>query len=275
MQSSDNCAAGVLLRRWRNRRGLSQLELASRANTSARHISFIETGRARPSLAVLTRLVEHLDVPFRERNALFVAAGFAPAFPETPLSDPSMESLSAELDRLMDIHDPNPKLVHDSLYNVVTANRSLFALISGVADHLLEPPINTMRLALHPEGLAPRIHNFPQWRVHLLGQMERQIAISGSAALADLYEEVSAHPVTGGGPVEPAADASYALPLLIEWEGRQLSFVTMLTTFNTPLDVTVSELAIETFLPAGPETAAVLRDMLDEVGPAERGPGSR
>ncbi|ALO99008.1 XRE family transcriptional regulator [Streptomyces hygroscopicus subsp. limoneus] len=275
VRSSDTPTVGILLRRWRDRRGVSQLELAGRAASSARHISFIETGRAKPSLALLMRLAEELDVPVRERNTLLVAAGFAPAFPETPLDHPVMETLNGELDRLLAAHDPNPALIHDSVYNVVGANRSLLALVSGVADHLLKPPINTMRLALHPEGLAPRIRNIAQWRAHLLGQMERQIVMSGSAALADLCEEVAAYPFTDRGPVVPAADAAFALPLLIEWEGRQLSFVTMLTTFNTPLDVTVSELAIETFLPSDAETAAALRDKLTEVRPPGHGPGSR
>ncbi|MEW2115652.1 helix-turn-helix transcriptional regulator [Streptomyces sp. NPDC005474] len=272
LRSPGTPDVGVLLRRWRDRRGVSQLELASRADSSARHISFIETGRAKPSHTLLMRFAEQLDVPVRERNALLIAAGFAPVFSETPLNDPAMETFSGELDRLLAVHEPNPALVHDGLYNVVGANRTLLALISGIADHLLKPPINTMRLTLHPEGLAPRILNFAQWRAHLLGQMERQISVTGSAALADLYQEVAAHPVPEGEPVLPAA---YALPLYIEWEGRQLSFISMLTTFNTPLDVTVSELAIETFLPSDPETAAALRDMSGEVRPPEPGPGSR
>ncbi|KMS72369.1 XRE family transcriptional regulator [Streptomyces viridochromogenes] len=266
---------GILLRRWRDRRGVSQLELASRADSSARHISFIETGRAKPSHTLLLRLAEQLDVPVRERNTLLIAAGFAPVFPETPLNDPAMRTLNGELERLLAVHDPNPALVHDYLYNVVGANRSLLVLVSGVADHLLTPPINTMRLALHPEGMAPAIRNLAQWRAHLLDQMERQIAVSGSAPLADLYEEVAAYPVADSGTPEPTARAPYALPLLIEREGRQLSFVSMLTTFNTPLDVTVSELAIETFLPSDQETAAALRDMLGEIRPPEAGPESR
>ncbi|MHC5909124.1 helix-turn-helix domain-containing protein [Streptomyces sp. S6] len=266
---------GVLLRRWRDRRGVSQLELASRADSSARHISFIETGRARPSRSLLMRLAEQLDVPVRERNAMLVAAGFAPEFPETPLNDPAMRMLNGELERLLAVHEPNPALVHDSLYDVVGANRSLLALVAGAAGHLLVPPVNTMRLALHPDGMAPAIRNFGQWRAHLLGQLERQIKLSGSAGLVRLHEEVAAYPVprcsretrTGGHP--------YALPLLIERNGRLLSFVSVLTTFNTPLDVTVSELAIETFLPSDQETAAALREMLEEIRPPERGPGNR
>ncbi|MEV0262065.1 helix-turn-helix transcriptional regulator [Streptomyces sp. NPDC050617] len=278
-------SVGALLRRWRARRKVSQLELASRADSSARHISFIETGRAKPSSSLLLRFAELLDVPVRDRNTLLISAGYAPVFPESPLGDPDMKTLSGELDHLLAAHEPNPALVHDSLYNVVAANRSLLALASGVAGHLLEPQANTMRLALHPEGLAPRIRNLGQWRAHLLAQMERQIAWSGSAALADLYQEVSAFSADAGviagadagagvgvsadadaeggvDSVKPFADAAYALPMVIEWEGRQLSFISTLTTFNSPLDVTVSELAIETFLPSDQETAAALRDMV-------------
>ncbi|MDO0924262.1 helix-turn-helix transcriptional regulator [Streptomyces sp. TG1A-8] len=275
LRSPDTPDVGAVLRRWRDRRGVSQLELASRAGSSARHISFIETGRARPSHTLLMKLAEHLDMPLRDRNSLLVSAGFAPQFPETPLDDPSMKTLSGELERLLAVHDPNPALVHDSHYRIVEANRSLLALISGAAPHLLEPPINTMRLTLHPEGLAPAIRNLAQWRTHLLGQMERQIALSGSAAIAELYREVAAYPVPDGGPSAPVSGNAYALPLWIDWRGRQLSFVSMLATFNTPLDVTVSELAIETFLPSDPETAAALREMTGEVRPPEPGPGSR
>ncbi|WP_055528372.1 helix-turn-helix domain-containing protein [Streptomyces graminilatus] len=261
MRSPSTVDVGILLRRWRDKRRVSQLELASRADSSARHISFIETGRAKPSHTLLLRLVEQLDVPVRERNTLLIAAGFAPVFPETPLNAPAMETLNGEIERLLAVHDPNPALVHDGLYNAVGTNRGLLALVSGVADHLLVPPINTVRLALHPEGMAPVIRNLAQWRAHLLDQMERQIAVSGLTSLADLYHEVSAYPVPDNGIPEPATRASYALPLLIEREGRLLSFVSLLTTFNTPLDVTVSELAIETFLPTDQETAAALREM--------------
>ncbi len=273
-QSPDGRGVGALLRTWRARRNVSQLELASRADSSARHISFIETGRAKPSSSLLLRFAELLDVPVRDRNTLLISAGYAPVFPESPLSEPDMRTLSGELDHLLTAYEPNPALVHDSLYNVVAANRSLLTLASGVADHLLAPPVNTMRLALHPEGLAPRIRNLGQWRAHLLGQMERQIAWSGSAALADLYQEVAAYGDAGGhadvdadadaDSMKPFTDAAYALPMVIGWEGRQLAFISTLTTFNSPLDVTVSELAIETFLPSNQETAAVLRELRAE-----------
>ncbi|MFF3565870.1 helix-turn-helix domain-containing protein [Streptomyces sp. NPDC002574] len=269
---------GTLLRGWRERRRISQLELALRADSSARHISFIETGRARPSQAMVLRLAEHLEVPVRERNTLLVAAGYAPSFPETPLRDPAMDPLRDSLDRLLAAYDPNPALVLDGMYDVVAANRGVALLLDGVAEHLLRPPMNAMRITLHPQGLAPRIFNFRQWRGHLLERIERQITMSGYAPLRRLYEELAAYPVDGARPEPPAADgphAPFALPLRVVHGGRELSFLSTAATFNTPMDVTVSELAIETFLPADPETAAALRAGTPSVTPAESGPGSR
>ena len=256
---------GPLLRGWRERRRVSQLELALRAGSSARHISFVETGRSRPSEEMVLRLAEHLEVPVRERNALLLAAGYAPHYPETPLDDPSMEALRAGVERLLQGYEPYPALVVDATYEVVAANRGIAMLLEGVPDHLLTPPLNAMRLTLHPEGLAPRIHNLAEWRGHLLAQMERQIALQRSPALRALYEEVAAYPVpdrseSASGPGEEAEEVPYfALPMRIEHEGRVLSFVSSISTFNTPMDVTVAELAIETFLPADPATVKYLQ----------------
>jgi transcriptional regulator with XRE-family HTH domain len=254
---------GAKLRHWRETRRLSQLELALRADSSARHISFIETGRSRPSPDMVLRLAEHLDVPVRERNDLLLAAGYAPQYAETPLDDPSMSALRAGIDQLLQGYEPYPALVVDGTYHVVAANRGIQLLLDGVAEHLLTPAPNAMRLALHPEGLAPRIRNLPQWRGHLLHQMERQIALDRSAALRALYEEVAAYPQPPAHrgvphPVDPPA-AYFALPLQIEHDGQVLSFVSSISTFNTPMDVTVAELAIETFLPADPATVDHLR----------------
>ncbi|MDI3406717.1 helix-turn-helix domain-containing protein [Streptomyces cavernicola] len=256
---------GPLLRGWREQRRISQLDLALRADSSARHISFVETGRSRPSEEFLLRLAEHLDVPVRERNALLLAAGYAPKFPETPLDDPSLEALRAGLDQLLRGYEPYPALIVDATYQVVAANRGIAMLIEDVPEHLLEPPINTMRLALHPEGLAPRIRNLGEWRAHLLHQMERQIALHRSDALRELYEEVAAYPVADPGerpgPEEPPMPY-FALPLRLEHRGRLLSFVSSIATFNTPMDVTVAELAVETLLPADPATVKHLRDLM-------------
>ncbi|WP_019071359.1 helix-turn-helix domain-containing protein [Streptomyces hokutonensis] len=264
--TSAGQGVGPLLRAWRERRRVSQLELALRADSSARHISFVETGRSRPSEEMVLRLAEHLEVPVRERNSLLLAAGYAPRYPETPLDDPALGALREGLERLIQGYEPYPALVVDAVYTVVAANRGITMLLDGVPESLLQPPLNAMRLTLHPEGLAPRIRNLGEWRGHLLAQMERQIALHRSEPLRALYEEVAAYqvPAKAGDEAEPASSVPYfALPMRIEHEGRVLSFVSSISTFNTPMDVTVSELAIETFLPADPATAKYLRGLGD------------
>ncbi|MFJ7204930.1 helix-turn-helix domain-containing protein [Streptomyces sp. NPDC098789] len=260
-------SVGPLLRSWRERRGISQLELAGRADSSARHISFVETGRSRPSEEMVVRLAERLDVPVRDRNALLLAAGYAPRYPHTPLDAPQMAALREGLERLLAAYEPYPALVVDGTYTVVAANRGIAVLLDGLPEHLLAPPLNAMRITLHPEGLAPRIQNLTEWRGHLLAQMERQVALARSEQLRALYEEVAAYPVEGhSDPMGPtyAADPAaspLALPLRIVHEGQLLSFVSTIATFNTPMDVTVAELAIETLLPADPATAKYLRSL--------------
>ncbi|MBW8794883.1 MAG: helix-turn-helix transcriptional regulator [Streptomyces sp.] len=260
----DGQGVGPLLRAWRERRRMSQLELALRADSSARHISFVETGRSRPSEEMVLRLAEHLDVPVRERNALLLAAGYAPHYPETPLDDPALDALRDGMERLIQGYEPYPALVVDATYTVVAANRGIAMLLEGVPESLLAPAPNAMRLTLHPEGLAPRVRNLREWRSHLLAQMERQIALHRSDALRELYEEVAAYPVPAGtDDGEPADPVAYfALPMRIEHAGRVLSFVSSISTFNTPMDVTVAELAIETFLPADPATAKYLNSLV-------------
>ncbi|WP_460070945.1 helix-turn-helix domain-containing protein [Streptomyces sp. YKOK-I1] len=256
---------GPLLRAWRERRRVSQLELALRAGSSARHISFVETGRSRPSEEMVLRLAEHLEVPVRERNALLLAAGYAPRYPETPLDDPALDALRAGLERLIQGYEPYPALVVDARYDVVAANRGIAMLLEGLPESLLAPPLNAMRLTLHPRGLAPRIRNLPEWRGHLLAQMERQIALHRSAPLRALYEEVAAYPVPEGSgrTAEPAEPVPYfALPMQIEHAGRTLSFISSISTFNTPMDVTVAELAVETLLPADPATVKYLHSLM-------------
>ncbi|MER7194204.1 helix-turn-helix domain-containing protein [Streptomyces flaveolus] len=255
---------GPLLRAWRERRRISQLELSLRADSSARHISFIETGRSRPSEEMVLRLADRLDVPMRERNALLLAAGYAPHYPETPLDDPALDALRAGMERLIRGYEPYPALVVDARYDVLAANRGIAMLMDGLPEHLLVPRPNAMRLALHPEGLAPRIRNLREWRGHLLEQMQRQIALDRSQALRALYEEVAAYPVPDDArdeePDEPVP--YFALPLRIEHEGRTLSFISSISTFNTPMDVTVAELAIETLLPADPATVKYLQNLM-------------
>ncbi|MBA4861881.1 helix-turn-helix transcriptional regulator [Streptomyces sp. PSKA54] len=268
MRSSTGATGvGRLLRDWREQRRISQLELALRAGSSARHISFVETGRSRPSEELVLRLAEHLDVPVRERNALLLAAGYAPRYPETPLDDPALGSLREGLERLLGGYEPYPALVVDATYQVVAANLGIAMLLDGLPDHLLTPPLNAMRLTLHPQGLAPKIRNLREWRGHLLAQMERQIALRRSDALRAVYEEVAAYPAPdlrrdddAEEPMDPVP--YFALPLRIEHDGRVLSFISSISTFNTPMDVTVAELAIETFLPADPATAKYLQSLM-------------
>ncbi|MER6097654.1 helix-turn-helix transcriptional regulator [Streptomyces sp. NPDC001728] len=267
----SDTGVGPLLRGWREQRRLSQLELALRADSSARHISFVETGRSRPSEDMVLRLAEHLEVPVRERNALLLAAGYAPRYTESPIDAPRLETLREGIERLLQGYEPYPALVVDGSYTVVAANRGIGLLLEGLPEHLLTPPLNTMRITLHPEGLAPRIRNLREWRGHLLAQMERQIGLARSESLRALYAEVAAYPLppdadtdaggTGAGASDEEPYPYFALPLRIEHDGRVLSFVSSISTFNTPLDVTVAELAIETFLPADPETVAYLRSL--------------
>ncbi|MFB6893151.1 helix-turn-helix domain-containing protein [Kitasatospora sp. NPDC056327] len=264
MGPGTGTGVGVLLRGWRERRRLSQLQLALLADSSARHISFIENGRARPSREMVLRLAEHLGVPVRERNALLLAAGYAPHYPEKRLDDPAMAALRSGMERLLASHDPYPALVVDGTFQVLAANRALGLLLSGIPPHLLEPPLNAMRITLHPEGLAPRIVNLRQWRRHLLERMELQTGLVRSEPLRALLEEVRAYPEPPGTAAEETGEDvtelfPFALPLRIAFEGRVLSFLSTITTFNTPMDVTVSELAMETFLPADAETVAFLQ----------------
>ncbi|WP_372352577.1 helix-turn-helix domain-containing protein [Streptomyces sp. KL116D] len=254
---------GRLLRGWRERRRISQLDLALRADSSARHISFVETGRSRPSEELILRLADHLDVPMRERNALLLAAGYAPRYTETPLDDPSLGALREGLERLLRGYEPYPALIVDATYNVIAANRGITMLMESLPEHLLAPPLNAMRLTLHPEGLAPRIRNLREWRGHLLAQMERQIALARSDALRAVYDEVAAYPVPEGSGEEPAEPVPYfALPMVVEHDGHVLSFVSSISTFNTPMDVTVAELAVETLLPADPATVKYLQSAM-------------
>jgi transcriptional regulator with XRE-family HTH domain len=254
---------GELVRDWRTRRHRSQLDLALEVGVSARHLSFVETGRAKPSPELVLALAEGLDVPLRERNAMLLAAGYAPRYGETPLSDPSMARVHGALQRLLDAHDPYPGVVIDRHWNVVLTNGAASLLVTGLPPALLEPPLNVYRVCLHPDGLAARTRNFREWGGYLLQQLHRGVVLTNDAELIELQEEVTGYSnvqAIGGAPRWATWDEPPLLvPVIIETQNAVLSMFTTLTTFGTPRDVTLDELAVELFFPADDETDAVLR----------------
>jgi len=252
----NSLSFGPQLRAWRQRRKLSQLDLALDAETSQRHLSCLESGRARPSREMVLRLAGQLDVPLRERNALLLAAGYAPAFAEKPLDAPEMAAARAVVQRILDGHAPHPALAVDRHWHMVAANAGIAPLLAGVADKaLLEGRVNVLRLSLHPRGLAPAIVNLGEWRAHLLERLERQILASGDPALGVLLAELRRYPAPEHAPV---AGPGIAVPLVLETPLGRLSFLSTTTLFGTPMEVTLSELAIEAFYPADEATAAAL-----------------
>jgi transcriptional regulator with XRE-family HTH domain len=251
---------GPLLRDWRLRRRLSQLDLALEAGVSARHLSFVETGRSRPSAEMVLHLTERLGVPLRERNRLLLAAGHAPVFEQRDLEDPEMAPIRQALQLILDGHDPYPAVVVDGAWEMVAANGAVRLLTEGVAPDLLEPPLNVLRVSLHPHGLAPRIANLGEWRAHLLDRLRRQIALTADPALKALLDELLGYP----GPEEPergGADAAHdlAVPLRLRSGGGELTFISTIATFGTAVEVTASELSIESFFPADRATEEALR----------------
>jgi len=254
---------GDLLREWRRRRHQSQLALALQAGVSQRHLSFVESGRAQPSRDMVLLLAEHLDVPLRDRNRMLVAAGFAPMFPERPLDDPALDAARRAIARVLEAHEPYPALAIDRHWTMVSANRAIGPLLAGVAPALLEPPVNVLRLSLHPDGLAPRIANLGQWRAYLLQRLQRECELTGDAQLEALFEELRDYPVRhgtqGARPSSIAhADSRVFVPFELETDAGLLSFIGTTTVFGTPVDGTVSELALECFFPADATTARYL-----------------
>ncbi len=252
---------GALLRDWRQRRRLSQLDLASDAGISSRHLSFVETGRARPSREMVLHLAEQLEVPLRERNDLLVAAGYAPVYSEATLDSPEMASVRGAVRQVLKGHEPYPAVVVNRHWNLVDANAGVALLTEGVSEELLAPPANALRITLHPDGMAPRIANLGEWRAHLLARLGRQVALTAEPELVRLLNELRAYPCEEPEPeIEIPGPGDIVVPLRIRHEGKELSFFSTVATFGTPLDVTVSELAIESFFPVNPETASVLHN---------------
>src|SRR5215469_15486958 len=239
---------GNLLRKWRERRRMSQLNLACEAEISTRHLSFLETGRAQPSREMVLHLAERLAVPLRERNVLLVAAGFAPVFAERSLEDPALHSSRKAVDLVLAGHEPYPALAVDRHWTLIAANGAVGRLIGGADAALLQPPVNVLRLSLHPQGLAPRIANLPEWRAHLLARLRQQIEVTADPGLETLMKELRGYPTPiSRAPTAPDKFGGVVVPLQLVTQGGKLSFLSTTTVFGTPVDVTVSELAIESF----------------------------
>jgi transcriptional regulator with XRE-family HTH domain len=257
---------GQLLKDWRQRRRVSQLDLALEAEVSARHLSFVETGRSRPSRELLLHLAEHLDVPLRERNALLLAAGYAPVYRETPLDAEAMAPVQRALDKVLASHEPFPAVIVDRHWDIVSINRpGVDILTEGVSAELLAPPANALRISLHPEGLAPRIANLIEYSDHLLTRLHREAVLSADPLLTALYRELQAYPGVAEASSRDAAPADLLfVPLRLQGAGdRELKFFSTIATFGTALDITLAELAIESFFPANDATAAALQARLN------------
>ncbi|WP_322053504.1 helix-turn-helix domain-containing protein [Paraburkholderia bannensis] len=254
-------SVGELLREWRTRRRMSQLLLATEADISTRHLSFVESGRATPSREMVMHLAERLDVPLRERNALLVAAGYAPLYRERALDDPQLAAAREAVELVLRGHEPYPALAVDRHWNIVASNGALAPLVGDASPALLTGPVNALRLSLHPEGIAPRIVNWHAWRAHLLARLQRQIEASADSTLVELHDELAAYPAPPGieaATVEPMRH-HIAVPLRVRTAIGELSFYSTTTVFGTPVDITLSELAIEAFFPADTQTAEALR----------------
>ncbi|HJS11729.1 helix-turn-helix transcriptional regulator [Sphingopyxis sp.] len=253
---------GEQLREWRTRRRMSQMDLALDTEISTRHLSFIETGRSKPSAQMLERIADCLEVPHRARNAMLLAAGYAPDYQERPLDSPEMAGMRAIVEHVLKGHEPYPALAVDRHWNMIAANGAIAVLIEQVSPALLTPPVNVLRIALHPEGLAPQIINHGEWRAHILHRIDLQIEASADPGLIALREELAGYAVeandNGGGPV-----SGIAVPLVLDTIGGRISFVSTVTIFGTPVDITLSELAIEAFFPADAESAALLQKLAE------------
>lgn len=239
---------------------MSQLDLACEAEISARHLSFLETGRATPSREMILHLAEQLEIPVRERNVLLVSAGYAPMFPERSLDDPELAAARAAIDQVLEAHKPYPAFAIDRRWTIVASNGALPRMYEGVAPHLMQAPVNALRLSLHPQGLAPRIVNLAEWRAHLLARLRQQVDLTADPALVELAAELQTYPSPRSVPARNHA-AGVIVPFQIRVGEAVLSFFSTTMVFGTPIDITLSELAVESFFPADGETAAQVRAM--------------
>lgn len=265
--ASNPADFGSRLRDWRNRRRLSQLQLAGDSDISARHLSFIETGRSQPSRAMVLRLTETLGVPLRERNVLLVAAGYAPIFAERAMSDPALEPAADAVGFVLTAHEPWPALAVDRHWNLIQANRALAPYIAGSASHLLSPPSNVLRLSLHPDGMGSRIVNYGEWRDHIIARLRRSLETSADPGIADLMNELLDLP----SPFRTrtrigTAPGGVLIPLVMETVVGTISMFSTTTVFGTPLDVTLEEVAIESFFPADKSSRDRMRSLFEVAG---------
>ena len=250
---------GEHLREWRTRRRMSQMDLALEAEISTRHLSFLETGRAQPSREMVLHLSDQLEIPLRERNVILVAAGFAPVFPERSLDAPELAAARRAVDVILKAHEPYPALVVDLRWNLVAANAAVAPLLEGVDPELLAGPVNVMRLSLHPKGLAPRIANLGEWQAHALERLRRQAELTADPGLIALIEEIRGYPKPPAPDRRPEDYGSVVIPFQLMAGDTMLSMIGTTTVFGTPVDITLSELTLETFFPADPATAEALR----------------
>jgi transcriptional regulator with XRE-family HTH domain len=261
---------GHLIREWRQRRRLSQFDLACEAEISAKHVSFLETGRALPDREMVLHLAERMSVPLRNRNVMLHAAGFDPAYQERSLDDPTFRVTRHSIDLMLRMHEPNPAVAIDRHWIMAASNRAVAVLVSGVDPLLLAAPINFVRLNLHPAGLAPRIINLAEWRQHLLTRLRQQIDATGDPMLMALVEEVTRYPM----PTSPIRRArlrdfeTLAVPLRLATVHGPLAFFSTTTVFGRPVDITLAELAIEAFFPADAATMSIMRRISAEPAPA-------
>ena len=255
---------GEILRRWRRQRGLTQLSLANQADISARHLCFLETGRAQPSRDMLLRLAEHLQVPLRDRNSLLMAAGFAAVFPERPLADPALAVVRKAIDLILQAHDPYPAFAVDRYWTLVASNNALRPFLGDVDSSLLHPPVNVLRLTLHPQGLAPRLANYHQWRSHVLIKLSGQVLATADSRLSALLQELQDYAMPVGIPRECESSNCedwhrLVVPFQLATDFGILSFYSTTTIFGTPIDTALSELSLELFYPADKATVDALR----------------
>lgn len=261
MEQTRTSPFGEMLRQWRQRRRFSQLDLALDTEMSQRHLSFIESGRSRPSREMVIRLAEQLELPPRERNIMLLAAGFAPVYPERRFDAPDFATARETIGLILDRHMPHPALAIDRHWTLLMANRAASALMTGCAEHLVTPPVNVLRLSLSLDGLASRILNFPEWRAHILARLSREVELSGDAITAALLAELEAMPQPpriGVKRLPQIEETGLVVPLQLESPAGPLSFISMTSVFGTAVDVTLSEVTIETFLPADAHTAQVM-----------------